>query len=105
MFNTSNEDVLSMETISNAFNFYLFTCDCRHRYIGRTIQRLGERVRKHVPMKLVRSVLLPSGFARTKRKPDRPKKNPATNVQLDTDGCDPVSSRPCSHDRCGTDVS
>ena len=29
----------------------------------------------------------------------------ATNVQMDTDGCEPVSSRTCSNDRCGMDIS
>ena len=54
---------------------------------------------------LCKSVLLPSSIPPRKRKPGQLRKNPVTNVQLDTDGCDPVSSRTYSHDRCGTDIS
>ena len=51
MLNTSNKDALPTDHISNVI--YLFSCDCGHSYVGRTIQRLGERARQHVPPSLL----------------------------------------------------
>ena len=34
---------------------YLFTCGCGRRYVGRTSQRLGDRVKQHLPRKLINS--------------------------------------------------
>ena len=55
-FNTSGKDVLPAESISNVI--YLFKCECDHTYVGRTIQRLEERVKKHVPKDLIESWFL-----------------------------------------------
>ena len=46
------KDVLSAEIVSNVI--YLFTCECGHKYVGRTSQRLGDRIKQHVPRGLVR---------------------------------------------------
>ena len=46
------KDVLSAENVSNVI--YLFTCECGHKYVGRTSQRLGDRIKQHVPRGLVR---------------------------------------------------
>ena len=54
MFNTNGKDVLPAEKINNII--YLFTCDCGHRYVGKTTQRLEERVKQHVPGDLVQQV-------------------------------------------------
>ena len=41
-------------SLSNVF--YLFKRDCGCTYVGRTIQRLEERIKQHVPKSLVESV-------------------------------------------------
>ena len=51
MLSTCNKDVLPAVELSNVI--YLFNCACRHGYIGRTAQRLEERIRQHVPVSLV----------------------------------------------------
>ena len=47
------KDVLPTEDLSNVI--YLFTCGCGRRYVGRTSQRLGDRVKQHLPRKLINS--------------------------------------------------
>ena len=53
MFSTTNKNVLPLTYLSNVI--YLFTCECDRRYIGRTTQRLGDRIEQHIPNKLVRT--------------------------------------------------
>ena len=65
MFSTTNKDVLPMTYLSNVI--YLFTCECDHRYIGRTTQRLGGRIEQHIPNKLVRTVTGTTKPVRTRR--------------------------------------
>ena len=71
MFNTNRKDVLPAEKISNII--YLFTCDCGHRYVGKTTQRLEERVKQHVPEDLVQQVT--QSAVTLRRRPGRPRKN------------------------------
>ena len=51
MLSTCNKDVLPAVELSNVI--YLFNCACGHGYVGRTSQRLEERIRQHVPVSLV----------------------------------------------------
>ena len=51
MLSTCNKDVLPAVELSNVI--YLFNCACGHGYVGRTAQRLEERIRQHVPVSLV----------------------------------------------------
>ena len=51
MLSTCNKDVLPAAEISNVI--YLFNCACGHGYVGRTSQRLEERIKQHVPVSLV----------------------------------------------------
>ena len=70
MFNTCKKDVLPAESLSNVV--YLFNCACGLSYVGRTTQRLAERVKQHVPPDLVDSETVPGGL---RRKPGRPRKS------------------------------
>ena len=95
MFNTSNKDVLPIANLSNVI--YLFDCGCGHSYIGRTTQRLGERVKQHVPAGLTHSTTPKESMVTTRKKPGRPRKN---NVDRDGDSMHahvhvsaPISSR------------
>ena len=54
MLSTTNKDVLPMTAFINVI--YLFTCACGHRYIGKTTQRLGDRMKQHIPDSLVQLV-------------------------------------------------
>ena len=54
MFSTTNKDVLPTTAFSNVI--YLFTCACGHKYIGKTTQRLGDRMKQHIPDSLVQLV-------------------------------------------------
>ena len=76
------KDVLSAENLSNVI--YLFTCRCGHRYVGRTTQRLGERIKQHIPQSLVLSA------QQLKAQEDDPGDHRLTDA--------PVSSRTRSHD-------
>ena len=49
-FSTTNKDVLPMHNLSNLV--YSFTCVCERMYIGKTTQRLSERMKQHVPVAL-----------------------------------------------------
>ena len=73
ILNTCNKDVLPAEHMSNIV--YSFNCVCGHGYVGRTSQRLSERVKQHVP-----DCLLPGG---EKRRAGRPRKGARANA-LDT---------------------
>ena len=53
-FSTTNKDVLPMTAFSNVI--YLSTCACGHKYIGKTTQRLGDRMKQHIPDSLVQLV-------------------------------------------------
>ena len=71
MFNTNRKDVLPAEKICNII--YFFTCNCDHRYVGKTTQRLEERVKQHVPGDLVQQVTQSASTLR--RRLGRPRKN------------------------------
>ena len=83
MFSTSKKDVLPAEKISNVI--YLFTCECGHRYVGKTTQRMEERVKQHVPNELVKHVAQPDGNVTLRRRPGRPRKS-AGEQKPDTGG-------------------
>ena len=51
MLSTRNKDVLPAVELSNVI--YLFNCACGPSNVGRTSQRLEERIRQHVPVSLV----------------------------------------------------
>jgi len=50
IFSTTNKDVLPMHNLSNLV--YSFTCVCERMYIGKTTQRLSERIKQHIPVAL-----------------------------------------------------
>ena len=54
MFSTTNKDVLPTTAFINVI--YLFTCAYGYRYIGKTTQRLGDRMKQHIPDSLVQLV-------------------------------------------------
>ena len=86
MFNTTKKDVLPADKLSNVI--YLFNCECDYSYVGRTTQRLGERMRQHVPVDLVQS----AKGTQEKRKRGRPRKN-ETRSSTSTDNDAPISTR------------
>ena len=51
MFNTCKKDVLPTESMSNVI--YFFSCACEQSYVGRTAQRLEERIKQHIPASLI----------------------------------------------------
>ena len=55
MFLATDKDVLPMTAFSNVI--YLFTCACGHKYIGKTTQRLDNRIKQHIPEYLVNIVV------------------------------------------------
>ena len=57
MFPTSNKDVLPMTDQRKIV--YLFTCECEREYIGKTTQRLGDRIDQHIPQKRIAFVTSP----------------------------------------------
>ena len=71
MFNTCRKDHLPADQISNVN--YLFSCHCGDSYVGRTSQRLEERVKQHIPPGLAQCT---SSSATTKKARGRPRKNP-----------------------------
>ena len=79
MFSTSKKDVLSAEDLSCVV--YLFSCACGHSYVGRTTQRLGERVRQHVPAEIVHKAKMGTCASQEPRKRGRPKKSVAETSQ------------------------
>lgn len=54
-FATTNKDLLSMHQLSNVI--YSFTCRCGREYIGKTTQRLSERIRQHIPVSLTNAAV------------------------------------------------
>ena len=58
-----HKDVLPSLTISNVI--YKYTCRCDAVYVGRTSQRLEDRIRQHVPSNFVRSL------NNTRKQPER----------------------------------
>ena len=85
MFRTSKKDVLSAEYLSNVI--YLFDCACGRSYVGRTSQRLGERMKQHVPDDLAQLATNPD-VTPVRRKPGRPKRSVCV-----TSNAAPVSAR------------
>ena len=53
MLTTCVKDRLPTESLSNVV--YLFNCACGHSYVGRTMQRLEERIKHYVPKSLFTS--------------------------------------------------
>ena len=72
MLSTSRKDVLSAENFNSGI--HLFDCACVRSYVGRTTQRLGERIAQHVPDDVTQLAINP-GVAPIRRKPGRPKKS------------------------------
>ena len=87
-FSTCRKDALPAENLSHVI--YLFNCECSRSYVGRTTQRLGERIQQHIPRDLVTAV---TGGVRERRKPGRPRKDGASRVQSMALENEPVSSR------------
>ena len=50
-FNTVYKDVLPMT--SRSFLIYQYGCCCGQQYIGKTTQLLGERIKQHIPSKII----------------------------------------------------
>ena len=69
MFNTCKKDVLPTESMSNVI--YFFSCACEQTYVGRTAQRLEERIKQHIPASLISA----AGFQKTKPKKKEKNKN------------------------------
>ena len=84
------KDRLPTPSISNVI--YLFECrQCESQYVGKTSQRLGDRVKQHVPRHLVDS------GTEQKRKRGRPPKkraNPGSDYQSAI-ACHLASNKPC----------
>ena len=66
MLSTGKKDRLPAEQLSNVI--YLYNCACGHNYVGRTTQRLEERVKQHVPASLLASARCPEDKDSTKSK-------------------------------------
>ena len=91
-FNTSKKDVLPAESISNVI--YLFKCDCSHTYVGRTSQRLEERINQHVPRVLVESACpIAKSSQPIKRKRGRPRKDDSATCALQPAKADTAITR------------
>ena len=69
MFNTCNKDVLPTESMSNVI--YFFSCACEQSCVGRTAQRLEERIKQHIPASLISA----ARSQKTKPKKKEKKKN------------------------------
>ena len=66
MLSTGRKDRLPAEQLSNVI--YLYNCVCGHNYVGRTTQRLEERIKQHVPASLLASARCPEDKESTKSK-------------------------------------
>ena len=62
---SSHKDVLPSHSQNNVI--YKFTCRCAAVYVGRTSQRLGDRIKQHVPPNFLKSL---TGTG-TRRQPQR----------------------------------
>ena len=79
MLHTCKKDVLPAEKLSNVI--YLFDCVCGHSYVGKTTQRLEERVKQHVPSDVMAAAAGSIG-AVVKKKPGRPKVTASTSTRV-----------------------
>ena len=79
MLPTCKKDVLPADKLSNLI--YLFDCVCGHSYVGKTTQRLEERVKQHVSSEVMAAV---AGSGCAVRKPGRPKKADGVMKQAPT---------------------
>ena len=66
MLSTGKKDRLPAEQLSNVI--YLYNCECGDNYVGRTTQRLEERIKQHVPASLLASARCPEDKESTKSK-------------------------------------
>ena len=87
-FTTCRKDALPAENLSHPI--HLFNCECSRSNVGRTTQRLGERIQQHIPRDLVTAV---TGGVGERRKPGRPRNDGASRVQSLALEDEPVSSR------------
>ena len=94
-FSTCKKDALSAENISNLV--YVFNCECGHCYVGKTSQRLGERVWQHVPNELVRCATNSPGGVPEARKVERPKR--VAKRCVDVTNLEPASAAVASRTR------
>ena len=78
MFHTNRKDVLSANNLSNVV--YLFGCVCGHSYVGRTTQRLGERIRQHIPAEMTNHVAT-HAVSPVRKKRGRPRKSSPTTLR------------------------
>ena len=86
------KDVLPAESISNVI--YLFKCDCSHTYVGRTSQRLEERINQHGPNGLVESACpIAKSSQPIKRKRGRPRKDDSATCALQPAKADTAITR------------
>ena len=88
------KDVMPTEDLSNVI--YLFTCECGCRYVGRTSQRLGDRVKQHLPRKLINSEQKGAEPDKEQQPVSARTRSQGTPEEV-LDG--PVSSRTRSHNR------
>ena len=68
-FNLCRKDILPTASQSNIV--YLFKCSCSCTYVGRTVQRLEERIGQHVP----RGLIGDDGGSLAVKRRGRPRKN------------------------------
>ena len=68
MLSTGRKDRLPAEQLSTCNVIYLYNCVCGHNYVGRTTQRLEERIKQHVPASLLASARCPEDKESTKSK-------------------------------------
>ena len=76
LFNTCKKDVLPAESLSNVI--YFFNCACEQSYVGRTSQRLEERIKQHIPARLVKVAESQKAEPKKKGKKKRKKKKKKT---------------------------
>ena len=76
MFNTCKKDVLPTESMSNVI--YFFSCVCEQSYVGRTAQRLEERIKQHIPASLISAAGSQKTKPKKKEKKNKKNKNNTT---------------------------
>ena len=74
LLNTCKKDVLPEESLSNHDVIYFFNCACEQSYVGRTSQRLEERIKLHIPASLVKAAESQKAEPKKKGKKKRKKK-------------------------------
>ena len=72
LFNTCKKDVILAESLSNVI--YFLNCACEQSYVGRTSQRLEERIKQHIPASLVKAAESQKAEPKKKGKKKRKKK-------------------------------